>query len=189
MLLAKGANKLARNKKGRKPGDVFSPTVDDDKKERIKTMLGMGAAQQDGTTAVHAAVRATPAAVPAVTASSSTALTGTKAAGGISGRATAGDTVAASNTAASTTGKENLHAGGGNGGMAGGATVDAEAGTTSLPPPAYKVRVRINQTMGLAVVLSAPAHLSGSTGLRTVLGTGQDRAPPRPTRLLVASFA
>lgn len=42
VLLLKGANKLARNKKGRKPGDVFSPTVEDENKERIKAMLGMG---------------------------------------------------------------------------------------------------------------------------------------------------
>lgn len=41
VLLLKGANKLARNKKGRKPGDVFSPTVEEEKKERIKGMLGM----------------------------------------------------------------------------------------------------------------------------------------------------
>lgn len=42
VLLLKGANKLARNKKGRKPGDVFSPTVEEENKERIKAMLGMG---------------------------------------------------------------------------------------------------------------------------------------------------
>lgn len=55
VLLKKGANRLALNKKGRKPGDVFSPTVEDDKKDRIKVMLGMArltAASTGATTAV-----------------------------------------------------------------------------------------------------------------------------------------
>ncbi|CAM9838483.1 unnamed protein product [Discosporangium mesarthrocarpum] len=43
VLLDKGANRLARNKKGRKPGDVFSPQVDKDKQDKIKAMLGMNA--------------------------------------------------------------------------------------------------------------------------------------------------
>ena len=42
VLLLKGADKLARNKKGRKPGDVFSPQVEEENKERIKMMLDMG---------------------------------------------------------------------------------------------------------------------------------------------------
>ena len=42
VLLLKGADKLARNKKGRIPGDVFCRQVAVYNKERIKRMLGMG---------------------------------------------------------------------------------------------------------------------------------------------------
>ncbi|CAM9313052.1 unnamed protein product, partial [Ascophyllum nodosum] len=42
VLLLKGADKSARNKRGRKPGDVFCPQVAVYNKERIKRMLGMG---------------------------------------------------------------------------------------------------------------------------------------------------
>ena len=42
VLLLKGADKLARNKKGRVPGDLFCPQVEEENKERIKRMLDMG---------------------------------------------------------------------------------------------------------------------------------------------------
>ena len=42
VLLLKGADKLARNKKGRIPGDLFCPQVEQENKERIKMMLDMG---------------------------------------------------------------------------------------------------------------------------------------------------
>ncbi|CAN0452678.1 unnamed protein product, partial [Ascophyllum nodosum] len=36
------ADKLARNKKGRIPGDLFCPQVEEENKKRIKMMLDMG---------------------------------------------------------------------------------------------------------------------------------------------------
>ena len=42
VLLLKGADKLARNKKGRKPGDLFCSQVEEENKERIKMMPDMG---------------------------------------------------------------------------------------------------------------------------------------------------
>lgn len=121
MLLDKGANKLARNKKGRKPGDVFSPTVEDDKKERIKNMLGMGAQQAQEAAAASAATGA--AAATAATAATAAA-GGAKAARGAAG------------------------ASGGNGVMAGGSSYNGDASSlvaAAVPPPAYKVGVRVRQ--------------------------------------------
>ena len=42
VLLLKGADKLAQNRKGRIPGDLFSPQVEEENKKRIKMMLDMG---------------------------------------------------------------------------------------------------------------------------------------------------
>lgn len=114
VLLAKGANKLARNKKGRKPGDVFSPTVDEDKKERIKTMLGMGVAQQDAAPAVPPAAAAQP--ISSITASTSTAAVATTSVGVAGAGLRGGNGVVDSER--------------------GGGTA-----TKSLPPPAFKVTV------------------------------------------------
>lgn len=108
----KGANKLARNKKGRKPGDVFSPTVEEHKKERIKEMLGMGAAsQQDvGPAAGSATSAAAPPAAVAAPVSAATA--------GGAGRVSAAGGV---------------ESGGGSSGVSGSAT-------TAATPATYKVQ-------------------------------------------------
>lgn len=120
VLLTKGANKLARNKKGRKPGDVFSPTVEDDKKERIKNMLGMGTGQaQDAPTSA--------AAVP-VASSAGAAATATAVAKAV-GRASAENSAATrANTSASS---GVLHAAEGNG---------VAATVQPVAAPVYKVR-------------------------------------------------
>ncbi|CAN0495366.1 unnamed protein product, partial [Ectocarpus sp. 12 AP-2014] len=115
VLLDKGANRLARNKKGRKPGDVFSPTVEDDKKERIKIMLGMGTADASA----QPAAASTPAAASAAsTAATSAVENGVQAARGTGGTV------------------------GGKGGSAGGSSYkgngDVSGSTAGVPPPAYK---------------------------------------------------
>ena len=121
VLLDKGANKLARNKKGRKPGDVFSPTVEDDKKERIKNMLGMGAQQVQEAAPATAATAAAPAAAGAAAATAVAA--GATAAGAKAARGAAGSS-------------------GGNGVMAGGSSYNGDVSSltaAAVPPPAYKV--------------------------------------------------
>lgn len=121
VLLDKGANKLARNKKGRKPGDVFSPTVEDDKKERIKSMLGMGAPQAQEAAPAATATAAAPAAATAVAAA-------TSAASAVGGGA-----------------KAARGAAGGNGVMAGGSNYKGDVSAltaAAVPPPAYKVICR-----------------------------------------------
>lgn len=122
VLLDKGANRLARNKKGRKPGDVFSPTVEEDKKERIKNMLGMGTQEA----ATPAAAAAAPAAAAVTAASATTAAaadSGAKAARGAAGAAA-----------------------GGNGTLSGGSKYSGDVSASTLaaaavPPPAYKVGI------------------------------------------------
>lgn len=132
MLLTKGANKLARNKKGRKPGDVFSPTVEDEKKERIKQMLGMGTPQpQDTTAAIATAAAAATAAAGVVPTAAAANRGGIGADGSAATRAPA--------------------SGVGSLGIAG--VIDVTAGSQYRealvhsetapggPPPSYKVRV------------------------------------------------
>lgn len=116
VLLDKGANRLARNKKGRKPGDVFSPTVEDDKKERIKNMLGMGT-QEAAAPATAAAPVAAAATAASATAPAATAAEANRGAAG---------------------------AAGGNGVLSGGSKYSGDVSASTLaasavPPPAYKV--------------------------------------------------
>lgn len=123
VLLDKGANKLARNKKGRKPGDVFSPTVEEDKKDRIKNMLGMGA-PQDGV----AGNSSTGAGAPIAAA---TAAAVNKVAASVDGGVDAGR-------------GGSVGAVGGNGVLAGGSNYNGHVSASTLaaaaePPPAYKV--------------------------------------------------
>lgn len=128
MLLTKGANKLARNKKGRKPGDVFSPTVEDDKKERIKNMLGMGTGQaHDGPSSTAGA----PAASSAGAAATATAVA--KAVG----RASADNSAATRGTTSAAGGV--LHATGGNGVAATSQYPDAASAVQPVAAPVYKV--------------------------------------------------
>lgn len=128
VLLDKGANRLARNKKGRKPGDVFSPTVEDDKKERIKNMLGMGTQE-----AAASATAVAPAATTAAAASAAAAVTA----------AAAPSTTASADGGAEAT-RGTAFAAGGNGSLAGGSTYSGDVSASTLaaaavPPPAYKV--------------------------------------------------
>lgn len=133
VLLDKGANRLARNKKGRKPGDVFSPTVEDGKKERIKIMLGMGTADASA----QPAAASTPAAASAAsTAATSAVENGVEAARGAGGTA------------------------GGKGGSAGGSSYkgngDVAGSTAGVPPPAYKVGLDVlalERTLAYVVML------------------------------------
>lgn len=141
VLLDKGANRLARNKKGRKPGDVFSPTVEDDKKERIKIMLGMGTAD--------ASAQPAAASTPAAASATSTAATSAVENGVEAARGTGGST-------------------GGKGGSAGGSSYkgngDVAGSTAGVPPPAYKVGLDmlvLERWKGLLWVLCCVLNVRG----------------------------
>ena len=130
MLLAKGANKLARNKKGRKPGDVFSPSVEDADRKRIKLMLGMGEVQDPPIVAAPA-----PSLAPTseTSTSESTAAPGGRedAANGVSRRGVGGG-----GGGGAPVGRNGTLAGPQYGDIA---TAPSNS-STALPPPAYKVR-------------------------------------------------
>lgn len=140
VLLAKGANQLARNKKGRKPGDVFSPTVDEDKKERIKALLGIGLAGRHDPLAGNKMMAAGggKGGVGPVSSASATSSSMANASVANRGGVVVVDGAGPGGVAATSAGSRAA-----GGGIASGGSHYREAvgtaGTTAVPPPAYKV--------------------------------------------------